>query len=115
MSPPVRSDLGDTDETKTVAPVVPSSGTGPRGRTDVAGWLAPLVGTVIAERFAVLDVLGAGGMGGVLRVRDTHPLTEHAAGGRFRSANDEYALKLLRRDAAPAGSGSGVTAAGWRF
>src|SRR5262249_51510828 len=115
MSPPVRSDLGEDDATKTVAPVVPASGSGPRGREDVTSWLDPLVGAVIAERFAVLDVLGAGGMGGVLRVRDTRPLTERAAGGRFRSANDEYALKLLRRDPEPVESGSGVTAAGWRF
>ena len=91
----------------------------PRARgMDGSGWLRPLVGTRMSDRFEVLDVLGQGGMGGVLRVRDTRPPPDRAPGGRFRSANDEYALKILKHvvDLAASGaSGSGPTQAGWRF
>jgi serine/threonine protein kinase len=53
-----------------------------------------LTGQTLAERFEVLELLGFGGMGAVYHVRDTKPDTNKERGGRFRSAHDEYALKV---------------------
>jgi serine/threonine protein kinase len=117
--PPGERDVDAEDATRTAGMGVPATvDAAPRtpGRVDAMAWLRPLVGTVLGERFLVLDVLGQGGMGGVLHVRDVRPPADRAPGGRFRSASDEYALKLLKHDgSAISASGSGPTHSGWRF
>ncbi len=81
----------------------------------VPEWLLAQGGRRIADRFEVLDVLGHGGMGGVVRVRDTRPPADRAPGGRFRTANDEYALKLLGGGDGSRTSGHERSSPTWRF
>jgi serine/threonine protein kinase len=54
-----------------------------------------LVGQIVHDRFLLLQLLGHGGMAAVYHVLDTRPDLTQAPGGRFRSTDDQYALKLF--------------------
>jgi serine/threonine protein kinase len=66
-----------------------------------------LVGQTVHDRFLVLQLLGHGGMAAVYHVLDTRPdLTQSP--GRFRSADDQYALKLFAPGMPQPGAGPTV-------